>query len=81
MVGRGYASFELRPTRLWTVWMAWYPQVRDCCCLGGGFGCVSGPASICVWAVAMTQIQGTVPVGGKRRWIKWVRHSMAIPMW
>ena len=30
--------------------MAWYPQVRDCCGLGGGFGRVSGQASICVWA-------------------------------
>ena len=26
-----------------TLWMAWYPQVRDCCGLGGGFGRVSGP--------------------------------------
>ena len=34
--GRGYASFELRPTRLRTLWMARYPQVRDCCGLGGG---------------------------------------------
>ena len=36
VVGRGYASFWLRPTRLRTLWMAWYPQVRDCCGLGGG---------------------------------------------
>ena len=36
VVGRGYASFWLRPTRLRTVWMAWYPQVRDCCGLRGG---------------------------------------------
>ena len=36
VVGRGYASFGLRPTRLRTLWMAWYPQVRDCCGLGGG---------------------------------------------
>ena len=35
VVGRGYASFQLRPTRLRTLWMAWYPQVR-CCCAGGG---------------------------------------------
>ena len=59
--------------------MAWYPQVRGCCGLGGGFGRVSGPASICVWAVAMAQIQGTVPVGGQRCWIQWVRQSMASP--
>ena len=68
VVGRGYASSGLRPTRLRTLWMAWYPQVRGCCGLGGGFGRVSGPASICVWAVGMAQIQGTVPVGGQRRW-------------
>ena len=41
----------------------------------------SGPASICVWAVGMAQIQGTVPVGGQRRWIQWVRQSMASPRW
>ena len=82
VVGRGYTSFELRPTRLRTLWMAWYPQVRDCCGLGGGgFSRVSGPASTCVWAVGMAQIQGTVPVGGQRRWIQWVRQSMANPGW
>ena len=81
VVGRGYATFGLRPTRLRTLWMAWYPQVRDCCGLGGGFGCVSGPASTCVWAVGMAQLQGTVPVGGQRRWIQWVRQSMANPRW
>ena len=62
--------------------MAWYLQVRECCGLwGGGFGRVSRPASICVWAVGMAQIQGTVPVGGQRRWIQWVRQSMASPRW
>ena len=81
VVGRGYASFGLRPTWLRTLWMAWYPQVRDCCGLGGGFGRVSGPASTCVWAVGMAQNQGTVPVGGQRRWIQWVRQSMANPRW
>ena len=81
VVGRGYASFGLRPARLRTLWMAWYPRVRDCCCLGGGFGRVSGPASTCVWAVGMAQTQGTVPVGGQRRWIQWVRQSMANPRW
>ena len=70
VVGRGYASFGLRPARLRTLWMAWYPQVRDCCGLGGGFGPVSEPASTCVWAVGMAQTQGTVPVGGQRRWIQ-----------
>ena len=61
--------------------MSWYPQVRDCCGLGGRFGRVSGPASTSVWAVGMAQIQGTVPLGGQRRSIQWVRQSMASPMW
>ena len=30
VVGRVYASSRLRPTRLRTLWMAWYPQVREC---------------------------------------------------
>ena len=81
VVGRRYASFGLRPKRLRTLWTAWYPQVRDCCSLGGGFGRVSGPASICVWAVGMAEIQGTVPVGGQRRWIQWVRQSMGSHRW
>ena len=81
VVGRGYASSGLRPTRLRTLWMAWYPRVGDCCGLGGGFGRVSGPALICVWAVGRAQIQGTVPVGGQQRWIQWVRQSMASPRW
>ena len=81
VVGRGYACFGLRPTRLRTLWMASYPQVRDCCGLEGRFGRVSGPASTYVWAVGMAQIQGTVPVGGQRRWIQWVRQSMANPRW
>ena len=67
VVGRGYASFGLRPTPLRTLLMAWYPQVRDCCGLEGGFGRVSEPASTCVWAVGIAQIQGTVPLGGQRR--------------
>ena len=57
------------------------PAGEDCCGLGGGFGRVSGPASTCVWAVEMAQIQGTVPVGGQRRWIQWVRQSMANRRW
>ena len=36
VVGRGYASSGLRPMRLTTLWMPWYPQVTDCCGLGGG---------------------------------------------
>ena len=36
VVGRGYASSGPKPTRLRTLWMAWYPQVRECCGLGGG---------------------------------------------
>ena len=48
--------------------MGWYPQVRECCGLGGGGSfSVSGPALICVWAVGMAQIQGTVPVDGLQR--------------
>ena len=35
VVGRGYASFGLRPTRRRILWMAWYLQVRECCGLGG----------------------------------------------
>ena len=81
VVGRGHASFGLRPARLRTLWMAWYPQVRDCCGLGGGFGRVSGPASTCVWAVGMAQTASTVPVGGQWRWIQWVRQSMDNPRW
>ena len=81
VVGRGYASSGLRPTRLRTLWIAWYPQVRECCGLGGGFYRVSGPASICVWAEGMAQIQGTVPLGGQRRCIQLVRQSMASPRW
>ena len=54
--------------------MAWYPQVR-------GFGRVSRTASTCMWAVGMGQTQGTVPVGGQRRWIQWVRQVMANPRW
>ena len=61
--------------------MVWYPQVRECCGLGGGFGRACGPASVCVWAVEMAQIQGTVPVDGQRCWIQWVRQSMASPRW
>ena len=61
--------------------MAWYPQVRECCGLGGGFGRGSGPASICVWVVGMAQIQGTVPVDGQRRSIQRVGQSMASPRW
>ena len=81
MVRTEYASFGLRPTRLRTLWMAWYPQLRDCCGGGGGFGRVSGPASICVSAVGMAKIQGTVPVGGQRRWIQWVWQGMGSPKW
>ena len=42
---------------------------------------VSGPASICVWAVGIAQIQYTVPVDGQRRWIYLARQSMASPRW
>ena len=81
VVGRGYASFGLRPTRLRTLWMASYPQVRNCCGLGGGGLIVCPGPRTCVWAVGMAQTQGTFPVGGQRRWIQWVRQSMANPRW
>ena len=48
---------------------------------GRGSFRVSGPASICVWAVGMAQIQGKVPVDGQRRLIHWVRQSTASPRW
>ena len=44
VVGRGYASSGLRPTRLRTLRMAWYPQVRECCDLGGGLAACPGPS-------------------------------------
>ena len=49
VVGRGYASSGLRPTRLRTLWMGWYPQVRDCCGLGGGglAACPGPPQFVC----------------------------------
>ena len=81
VVGRGYASFGLQPTRQRILWMAWYPQVRECCGLEGGSFCVSAPASICVWAVGMVRIRGTVPVDGQQRWIHLARQSMASPRW
>ena len=37
------------------------------------------PALLCVWAVEMAQIRGTVPMDGQRRLIHWVRQSMASP--
>ena len=61
--------------------MARYPQVRECCDLGGGSFRVSGPASTWVSVVGMAHIQGTVPVDGQRRWIHWARQSMASPRW
>ena len=48
VVGRGYASFRLRPTRLRNLWMAWYPQVRESCGLGGGLAaCPAPPRFVC----------------------------------
>ena len=81
VVGRAYASSGLRPTQHRTLWTARDPQLRACCGLEQGSFCVSGSASICVWAVGMVQIQGTVPVDGQRRWIHWARQSMASPRW
>ena len=64
VVGRGYASFGLRPARLRTLWMAWYPQVRDCCGLGGGVGsCVRACLDLCVGGG-----DGPNPGHGPRGW-------------
>ena len=49
--------------------------------VGGGSFRVSGPALICVWALGMAKIQGTVPVDDQRRWIYWARQSTASPRW
>ena len=81
VVGRGYFSARLRSTRRGTLWMAWYPQVRGRFGLGGWSVRVSGPASSCVYAVGMAEIQGTVPVDGQQRVNHWVRQSMASPTW
>ena len=49
VVGGGYASFGLRPARLRTLLMAWYPQVRNCCGLGGGvWSCDRARLDLCV---------------------------------
>ena len=64
VVGRGYASFGLRPARLRTLWMAWYPQVRDCCGLGGGvWSCVRACLDLCVGGG-----DGPNPGHGPRGW-------------
>ena len=54
VVGRGYCSAGLRSMRRWTLWMAWYPQVRGCCGRGGGglSACLGLPRLVCgrwVW--------------------------------
>ena len=81
LVGRGYCRGGLRSMRQRTLRMAWYPQVRECCGLGGPSFRVSGPASTCVWAMGMAQIQGTVPMDGQRRLIHWDRQGMPSPRW
>ena len=48
VVGRGYASSGPSPTRQRTLWMAWSPQVRECCGLGGGpSACLGLPRFVC----------------------------------
>ena len=47
---------------------------------GGVWPCVPARLDLCVGG-GMAQIQGTVPVGGQRRWIQSVRQSMASPRW
>ena len=65
VVGRGYASSGLRFTRLRTLWMAWYPQVRECCGLGGGglAACPRPPRFVCVGGA-----DGPNPGQGPRWW-------------
>ena len=49
---RGYASSGLRPTQRKTLWMAWYPQGRECCDLGGGpSACLGLPRVACRFEV------------------------------
>ena len=64
LVKRGYASSGLRPTRLRTLWMAWYPQVRECCGLRGGvWPRVRARLDLCVGGG-----DGPNPGHGPRRW-------------
>ena len=63
VVGPGYASFELRPTRLRTLWMAWYPLVRDCCVGGGVWPRVRARLHLCVGGG-----DGPNPGHGPRGW-------------
>ena len=79
--GRGYASSGLRPTRRRILWMAWYPQVRECCGLGAGpSACLGLPRFACGrWR--WPQYQCTVPADGQRCWIHWATQSMASPKW
>ena len=44
--------------------MAWYPQVRECCGLGGGYGRVSETASI----LCLGGGDGPNPGHGPRGW-------------
>ena len=79
--GRGYCKGGLRSMQWRTLWMAWYPQRRECFGLWAGSFRVYGTASTCVWAVGMAHIQGTVPVDGMQRMIQSDRQSMASPRW
>ena len=64
VVGRGYASFGLRPARFRTLWMAWYPHLRDCCGLGRGvWSCVRARLDLCVGGG-----DGPNPGHGPRGW-------------
>ena len=49
VVGRRYASSGLRPTRLRTLWVAWYPQVRECRSWGWGLAACPGPPRSVCW--------------------------------
>ena len=63
VVGRGYASSGLRPRRRRILWMAWYPQVRECWGLGGVLLGVWACLDLCVGVG-----DGPNPGHGRRGW-------------
>ena len=77
VVGRGYASSGLRPARQKTLWMAWYPQLRECCGSGGGgpSACLGLPQFVCGrwgWphsrARSPLMARGAASIGPGRAW-------------
>ena len=78
VVGGGYASSGLSPRILW---MAWYPQVRQCCGLAGGvLPRVSACPNLCVGGEDGPH-PGTVPVDSRQRCIHLARQRMTSPRW